>query len=966
MGLVWSGGSTVGSEATATITFNDDDVSWLYIDWADGEDNSLENAIYQWHKLETDAKSIELTHIYTKAGSYRPIIRTINSEGFLSKYFYSGTVTNLPEPKEERAGIGQLTVSDTNPIAITRIENKRVKSGIDNSIFDEGPKNVYLYRPPILASGNTAGGSRITVQITYLESNPTNMADTGAGDENLGYNNFIKTVEKNVTGSSVSIALPEGAADDNIKISKILEVRQKNAKHISDSKSDINDFNKIKTFLIASSSADGKFYPITYVSNGDPIKKASERKVKIDLTQSRTKASNKSIDKYYIDDGKVFFNVSGNRWQASSSTKLDDDTKFLNATKDVSYTYMARPDGVKNDGVAAPYAPFFSGNNFLYSTADEKVISNQFPLNDWNQFFDQNHLVRANVGQNSSSPKFSELDTFKLVYRITPALKSEYGGNAYPASLYLDYDNVTDIKTANYTSGSYWNDVAYPINISGWNAMTFSGATYPSPRVASEYLVLGNETKVDKIFFNTTPYARDLNDKISEGTYTTVTGTTVAGVYYLATGTLVLDDKWTQYAEWKPLNFKDTTKISRQVRDASNTKFVTYEASFTKPGFIEYEMPDDWAKVSISGLTGGIFARTATPVSEPINPHSKAIAATYSGSFSSGTGEKRVIMIKFSTDLSKYTDEQIGSFRYTYQVDGGTNDNFMYWVISSSIAENKLFLLSGQSTTFSTYNTANAVNGDMRRINIYDVFDGGLKTFLAGSNVGSGDLPHMASGSGVQPHTYLWSGGANINFLKNNFKDIYPMKIVLSGNHFENNATAGIELWDAIPFNNSASEVVVQRDNTAFDLSFMELTSNVSVAHAGTFYSAISKNGKVTVVRTGTPIQTISFGGHAMGDESNFKFSAPYEAYNTLHQLRRIEAEAVRVMWDERQKDGTYVRFFGFIQNVTEVHQVGGPRATKPFNFSMVVEEICLIDADGNLMSDITPLGGLGDASSFT
>ena len=71
-------------------------------------------------------------------------------------------------------------------------------------------------------------------------------------------------------------------------------------------------------------------------------------------------------------------------------------------------------------------------------------------------------------------------------------------------------------------------------------------------------------------------------------------------------------------------------------------------------------------------------------------------------------------------------------------------------------------------------------------------------------------------------------------------------------------------------------------------------------------------------------------------------------------------------MWDERQKDGTYVRFFGFIQNVTEVHQVGGPRATKPFNFSMVVEEICLIDADGNLMSDITPLGGLGDASSFT
>ena len=41
-------------EASGTFTFNDSDVKWTYVDWGDGEDNSLEKAIYQWHELETD------------------------------------------------------------------------------------------------------------------------------------------------------------------------------------------------------------------------------------------------------------------------------------------------------------------------------------------------------------------------------------------------------------------------------------------------------------------------------------------------------------------------------------------------------------------------------------------------------------------------------------------------------------------------------------------------------------------------------------------------------------------------------------------------------------------------------------------------------------------------------------------------------------------------------------------------
>lgn len=101
MGLTWKNSSgvaigtgtginaNVGDEVTAVITFTDDDVVWVYVDWDDGEDNSLEKAIYQWERLKTDSKNIELTHIYTKSDSFSPKIRTVNSEGFLSKFLYS-------------------------------------------------------------------------------------------------------------------------------------------------------------------------------------------------------------------------------------------------------------------------------------------------------------------------------------------------------------------------------------------------------------------------------------------------------------------------------------------------------------------------------------------------------------------------------------------------------------------------------------------------------------------------------------------------------------------------------------------------------------------------------------------------------------------------------------------------------------------------------------------------------------
>jgi len=967
--------ANVGQEVTATIVFNDDDVSWVYIDWDDGDDNSLDNAIYQWYKIDSNSKSVSLTHIYTKAGTFTPVIRTVNSQGFLSKFFFrDGTDNNIPEPKEEvtpDTDIAQITISDTTPVAVNRVENKEVLSGIDNSIFKEGAKDVFFYKPPILVSTSNLASSSVELEVTYIDEMPQTDAPTSG------------VIDKNDTGINLKVRTLPGISFDGVnngttnklaalgKVKEILEVKLVSVKHISTNNADVNDFNKQKIFLIAKSDADDLFYPITYVSNGDPIKKSSDRNVTLDFTQSRAKASNQSISKYYIDNGKVFFGPTDQRWQATSATQLTDATKTSESTKVESYTYMTKPKGVRDSigGGSAPLYPTFATGttaiapSFHTQTAGafnsnqyiSRTIANQFPLNDFNQFYDQHHLTRVNV--RTAGGTNGALDTFKLVYRAAPPTDT-----GTLNGMFIDSNSLSN----DYTSGSYYNafegGTQSPVDISNWNTTTYVGQN-SSSRNASEYLLLANDVKTNKIFFNTTPFSQNYTSGSNS------TSNNIAGVYYLRTGTLVDDDQFTEFAEWVPVEFTDTTKITREFRDAGNNKFTEYSDSFTKPGYVEFDMPNDWAKVSASNLTGGYFNDDTAIASKPVSSYSKHITATMSNNNDLNPGTPplpygvKTIEIN-TTSLSAYNDRQIGSFEYIYFISSstGTRAKKPFWVASGNIGDNHLYLLDNDEADLAAaYNNGDNISGRMYKINAYDIFDGTFK--YEDANTRLGKVPDYDDGE-LFPFNFMWN--TDKATIASNFVNVYPLKIVLEGGHFSDGNTPGAELWDVLPYNNSNSQVVTQKDNTAFDMSFMELTSNVSVAYAGTYYSSISKNGKVTIVRTGTPIQKITFAGNALGDEATFSFSEEYLSYNTLHKLRRMEAESVRMMWDERQKDGTYVRFFGVIEGVTETHSNQGPKASKPFTFTMIVDSICLIEASGVLMSDITPLGGVSDGSTYS
>tara|TARA_R100001594_G_scaffold81979_3_gene116441 strand:- start:2009 stop:4948 length:2940 start_codon:yes stop_codon:yes gene_type:complete len=978
MGITWTPSSAeVYTEVSGTITFNDDDVQWVYVDWDDGEDNSLEYAINQWEKLETDSNSITLDHTYTKAGTFYPVLRTINSAGFVSKYFYLAGTTNLPAPRESSANINSITISDGNPTSVMRVENKQVLSGIDNNIFNEGAKDLYFTIPPLLSSGNALvepSTVSFTVDVEAIVRYSTASPVGAINPETMGGEAVVQTITGNVdlnaSKPGALAAVPLSITDG--KILKVLSVKLRNPKLIKSSvytNTLINDYNKIKIFLIAKGN-DDLWYPITYVSNGDPIKSVDDvkRTVTLDFSQSRAKASNKSISYYRYSDGKAFWEPTF-QWQQSSSTKFNNNTKTDDSLIKENYTYYTRPGGLLGSGATIgtqPVMGIYSGNAFSYGSSESLADSNnryirdQFALNEFNQFYDQYHLTRLESVSNTT--KYSGLDTFTNVYRIRPTLIPT-GSEGYYITGPSALPPSTTTETSVLTSGAYLNGSGNYVSTLDWNVGPFEDET-GTARTASEYFILTSDTKFNKIFFNATNLSTEIESNLQYNS-----GSSIAGVYYLRVSNDKYNDKFTQKAEWVPLKFEDTTKVEKEYRDTDSNTYVTKSNTLSKSGFIQFNTPSDWSSVpTISGLAGGYWDITGgfSPGagSGVGTDYSRSVEGFYSGSHTESPFPMYVL--SGCTGLSDYTGNDIGKYRYVYQITDSSataDEGKVWWVASSSADCSKLFLVSGGTTTIYTAPDA-TITGNLIRVNIYDVFDGASKVSNSGTTPGYNDNPSVSA------FPFTWQVGNQATFvdeLQNNFSG-YALKVVISGaaNHFiSGNTQPGMQIWNILPFDNTSSQVVVQRDNTAYDLTYLEITSDVAVSYAGTYYQAISKNGKVFIVRTGTPIQSISFGGTALGDETQFKFNEDFTSYGALRLLKRMQAESIRMMWDEVQKDGTYVRFFGYITQVSQSHPVGGPRAPIPYTFSMLVEEVCLIDANGDLMSDVIPLGGIKDAANF-
>jgi hypothetical protein len=157
-------------------------------------------------------------------------------------------------------------------------------------------------------------------------------------------------------------------------------------------------------------------------------------------------------------------------------------------------------------------------------------------------------------------------------------------------------------------------------------------------------------------------------------------------------------------------------------------------------------------------------------------------------------------------------------------------------------------------------------------------------------------------------------------------------------------------------------------DDSAWNLNSLPITSDISLSRSSTMYTAITRKGRVYIAKTGVNLQTVNFTSVALGDSKSstaFDDSDEYSMYGQLRMIRKLQSSSGEVYWDEPQKDGTYIRIFGVVSNVDETLGIGGSRAVQGYTFNVTIERIALLDANGQMMTNPYPLGGIENERSY-
>jgi hypothetical protein len=1002
MTLVWDEATAgkVNQERTATLSFKRPDVRAVYIDWDDGESNKKTESNYQWVTSSEPIGSIAVTHTYNKQGDFKPVVQTVNSKGFVSRFYSNESSNSDIVPFSQDTGIAQVRINDDSPTALMRLENTTNVAGIDNSILEiEGPKKLYIAIAPTLTRTELTGTiKQISLEIEAVTNRNKYDARSGveaqialgsvAKQETFAFDINLTTAANQYGVYDFHTAMGD---QTNLAFSKVLKFKYVSCKATGTTAANAGTdyttneiFNRLKIFLVTK-AADGKYYPVSYVSAGSPVKKVEESPYYsvLDMGVSRTAASNATITDYRYDNGKIWFSPV-QQWSLSTNILGTGTSNSTSTTLQTHYSYLNNPEGLNN--IAANIL-FGSGASTAYTwyttgTTSGNLRQDSVALDDYGRLYEQYYCVRDSVMASTTSGSIITTNQPE-VFRVypTPDWTTPEACNQTP---------VTSFTSEMKNNGS--SNVFKLSSVNTTNQADILGAAVMAQ--SAEYILLTFDSKTNKIFFNGTNYANGLISGLSS--WGNNSGLKIAGVEYLH-----VDDVGgkKQNAYWKPVEFKDTTRVQREYRNTSDDKYNNFHNSFSKSGFIEYNMPSDWTATSITKLCGGVYntasgnfaACTATGTNDT---EIGGITAVANVAGSDGYGDKVTLTLDASSQTALGTigsADDIGRFKYIalLQTTAVTASGAAFWIASGASngwnGSDKLTLQVGTTgTSAANANYTIPVNGDaasirlyVRRVNIYDVINGAEKVFSDTAVVG-------ATGSAKLMTVGAQNYNAGTSFFKNLYNatdsdltgsswatnDKYVLKLTLSGT--TSAGTSGNpcpEIWNVFDASQGHSGIIKSEDDSAYNLNSLAITSSIGIGRRGQYFKAITHRGKVFVTKTGVGLSEVGFSSVALGDENSstaFDDHGPSSLYGHLHIIRKIQSEAVPVYWDEPQKDGTFVRLWGTVLDVNETRGVGGPRATMNFTFTLAIEKVALITNTGLLMSDIFPLGGIQNEYTYS
>lgn len=733
---------------------------------------------------------------------------------------------------------------------------------------------------------------------------------------------------------------------------------------------------------------------------------------------SVSKGTDTTVAKYTTGGGAVVLYAGGvgglNNVAAKFSGGAPNSNSYLCAALlDDEFNFWYISDvGRYRDTAGGATVPRGKANQF---------ITSQFALDDYGKFYDQYHLVR-NQADPATTNAAGSLVNDSVLQPNQPDVIRVYGENT-------DWDNklhTTQLSVMGYNS--YVGQVGMMLANSGSMNPTDTIASAPLASInnplprdvsgatvsgATDYFVLIMDSKTNKLFLNCSNFAQCITQQAAVLDQANSAGTTalkIAGLSYLKIND---PNTFEQSVEWVPLEFNDETRVEREYKDNTNDKYFTSGASFAKSGYLSFDMPDDWSASTLTQLCGGRYdTANQTAWTGSLNTMEKMVTGTLgieaNDTTNVGSNAKwgRTFKINnIGTDWRDYSNSDIGAFKYVaqmvYSAGGSAGNNVdmidtSRWVARTSsgvvvdgFAQNAgtatdMYFHDGTGTTSAAgWDTgASEVRFIVRPVAIYDVMGGVSKVYYV-SGTDTYINPEMVADGYSQAYDNKYNlQGANDTYFANTIdwetNDKYLLKIAIEGKtgiaDLDGNYTSGVdngtfpELWNIFDATQSNVGIIKQVDDSAWNLNSLPITSDISLGRSSTMYSAITRKGKVYIAKTGIGIQTMSFNSVALGDEKAsgaFDGASASSMYGQLRTIRKLQSSSGEVYWDEQQKDGTYIRIFGVVSDVAETRGTGGPRAVLRYNFNVTIQEIALLDANGEMMTNPYPLGGIEDERSY-
>ena len=914
-------------------------VAAFYVDWDDGEDNSREKSNSQVVTLDAPNTFGVVSHIYTKAGKFFPLVRGIGTDGFWSKYYSSNNSSNSFAELEETtltAGQNENSIvsldlknnSNSNvripyfypttlpPVGILKVDRKTVYSGIDNEavhinyITRGGPSTVYAW-----FSGETDSPSvhkPVEVDVTYetiggeikketIHTRHQNAAITSSANVAIG--DVWKIVDVQLTKATEHTAKAD-AASALLHPQERVYLRWSNTASAQD---------------VANPQITGETAPSASLTNKVFAKSPSH---------SATNGATVLIT------GTTNFN---GRFTVEKEFAISGFTDLGGTVKITSGASLGIPSG---EIITLSDSGALNGDHVVTSVTDANNIV----------------ITTATPVPVGGSPTFSTKDGFFFNKDISAGMPSDEGTKGGWGLI----NTAGDRAVCNVSTG--WPKLT--LNQRGFFVtadLSESRTRAPNlsiPETAGNLLLddgkhdWGTQT-ADK------PRATDTMDhSVSSG----------GNTYYInrltdfRTQIEYTHDPFVDVDTWA--GFRDYTD-NRDSSDAAYTQDGTYRF-FDSYRLLRCQVKDDRADVANDKFayseieTFGDYSEAGNGnnilPSEVEKEHRLWLTLNNGGTWT----EK--------SSANQNSSSSLGTFAEQALTTGPKN---FFLLANSQRKFDRLFFSSRNEFE----NDINDQEGGLCRISIfypaYDArrdeikfraipFEDYTKTIVDDSSLYlNGPVVFEAPDNWVKcayddiknkAGTALWPEGLTSN--SNWDFDAYTVLIAVA---CQDHATSvPPDIATIFPYDNDHSEVIKVTDSMHVSLNSIVIAQSLSFNRRGKYIRVDDRIGRSELRKIGSEGGSIRFGGISFGDYS----TAAHTGYDDYELVKRYQQEGTPVYLDLTRPNGEIVRFFGKITSMSEDVPTG--RVAEKWAVEMQTEAVAEFNSDGTWLSDgFLSLGGI-------